>query len=256
MMHAMPGVTVTVHDDQSRDRMHDLDLIRGREVFGACEVTAAADQALIELWNVANGTDRPTWTDPILAGGWYVVLDPAARLKRLREGLPPLLRRLEDLNVREVYVDEYRGRMQSPFNAEVEALRVVSARRSGTSVPGSIYLTVELPSERSGGVVPDTGDALATWVSGWLGEPEQHHNVEKVLAAGRQEAHLFVILPGFTPAPFEAVDVLMRDGGPLPTVPPSLPAGITHLWLVGTWSTGDVFRWDGSRWLRSQKVLV
>jgi hypothetical protein len=48
---ALPGVKVVQHDDGSRPRMYDLDLVRESAVFAACEVTAAADAESIELWN-------------------------------------------------------------------------------------------------------------------------------------------------------------------------------------------------------------
>ena len=38
-------------------------------------------------------------------------------------------------------------------------------------------------------------------------------------------------LLGFTVAPFTAMDLLVRDESPLPTVAPKLPPDLTHLWL-------------------------
>ncbi|MGZ4499074.1 MAG: hypothetical protein ACXVXD_01435 [Nocardioidaceae bacterium] len=52
----LPGVKVMQHDDGSRPRMHDFDLVRDGVVFAACEVTAAADAESIELWNLVNGS--------------------------------------------------------------------------------------------------------------------------------------------------------------------------------------------------------
>lgn len=45
----LPGLEVGQYDDNSREAMHDLDIVRGETVVGACEVTAAADGQLIGL---------------------------------------------------------------------------------------------------------------------------------------------------------------------------------------------------------------
>jgi hypothetical protein len=65
---------------------------------------------------------------------------------------------------------------------------------------------------------------------------------------------MFILFPGFTIAPFVVTDVLMRPNGPLPSNAPQLPMGIGHLWLMSTWSTGDVFHWTGTAWVRHPKV--
>lgn len=62
------------------------------------------------------------------------------------------------------------------------------------------------------------GDGLVAWLDAWLREPAQEHNLEKLRSAQRPERHLFVLLPGFTTAPFSASDLLMlmRSDAPLP----------------------------------------
>ena len=79
---------------------------------------------------------------------------------------------------------------------------------------------------------------------------------EKLARSGATERHAFIYLPGFTSAPFSASDLLMRNGAPLPAVPPSLPVEVTDVWAVSTWSTGDGFRWssDGG-WMRFAKTF-
>lgn len=249
---ALPGVAVRVNDDGSRNAMHDLDLYREGRVFGACEVTAAADEAAIEFWNIANGRRSDRWTEPGLVGGWLVGARGGARFNRLRQDLPDILRALEQNGI-----DEVRAEWgPPPFSSRLHDLGVDEVHQNGTDFPGSIYLTLDLPPDRRGGIVPDHGDDLARWVGVWLADPDQRHNIEKVLRASCEESHLFVLLPGFTVAPFAAADVLMRSGGPLPSIPPRLPLGINRLWLMSTWDTGDLFEWDGRTWLRHQKVLA
>ncbi len=137
----------------------------------------------------------------------------------------------------------------------LHGLEVVSANRSGTDFPGSIYITLQRSSERTGGVVASAGDGLVAWLDAWLREPAQEHHLEKLRSAQRPERHLFVLLPGFTTAPFSASDLLMRSDAPLPDAAPSLPDGDTHVWAMSTWSSGDVFHYCDGRWTRFSKVF-
>lgn len=238
---AFPGVTVRLHDDGTRPGMHDLDLIRDDgSIFGACEVTAAADSASIELWNIVNGNGR--WIEPNLAGGWMLVLSPRTRARRLLKEMPQLLQRLEA------------DRKDASARDRLEALGVLEASQSGTDFPGSVYFTVERAPEFTGGAVPDTGDELLAWFEDWVTHSEHEHNLEKLRRSGRSERHLFVLLPGFTTAPFTASDPLMRHDGPLPSLAPTLPTGLTHVWLMSTWTTGAIFHWNTECWQRFAKA--
>lgn len=242
---AMPGVQVRQHDDGSRSRMYDLDLLRAGVPFGAMEITAAADADSIELWNLVNGS-RDRWVESNLVGGWLVTVTPTARARRLKKELPDLLRMVET---------SADGPEQQAAAARLSELGVVSAHQSDTAFRGSIYVTLQLDSERTGGAVPPTGNGLVSWFDEWVQDGAQKPNLEKLRAAERPERHLFVLLPGFTIAPFSASDVLMRPDGPLPEVTPMLPDGITDVWFMSTWSTGDLFRFGRERWSRSHKVF-
>lgn len=241
---ALPGVAVLQYDDGSRPRMYDADLVRDGVPFAAMEITSAADQQAIEFWKLVNGADT-TWTEPNLEGGWMVTATPTARARSLQRELPDLLRTLENT------AEE--GVCRAAFE-RLRALGVLSVNQGATDFVGSIYVTVEMQSEASGGVVPSTGDGLVRWLDRWIREPAQEHNLTKLAAAERPQRHLFVLLPGFTSAPFEASYVLMRPAGPLPKAPPALPGDVTDVWLMSTWTTGDVFHFGNHRWSRSPKV--
>ncbi len=242
---ALLGVQVVQHDDGSRPSMYDLDLLREGVPFAAMEVTAAADGESIELWNLVNGSDD-RWIESDLMGGWMVTVTPRARAKRLKKELPTLLRTLESI----AEGPERQAAVDRLFSMEV-----ASANRSATDFPGSIYVTLQRDPERTGGAVPVTGDGLVAWLNAWISEPAQEHNVEKLRAAPHPERHLFVLIPGFTTAPFSASDVLMRADGPLPQAVPALPQGVTDVWLMSTWSTGDLFHYSADGWSRSPKVF-
>ncbi|MFH9655301.1 hypothetical protein ACH4MT_30880 [Streptomyces anulatus] len=250
LQQALPDVEVRHHDDGSRPGMHDFDLVREGQRFAALEVTAAADAASLELWKLVNG--GPRWIREELAGGWMVSLAPTARAKRIRSELPRLLASLEAMGVPKISEDY--GPTED-LTERADRLGIVSAYQSATDFPGSVYFTISLPPERSGGWVPDTGDAFCHWVSDWLGEPSQSDNLGKLIRSGATERHFFLLLPGFTTAPFEALDPLMRPDGPLPTLDPQLPREVTHLWAMSSLNTGDIFHWSPSvGWMRFQKA--
>ncbi|CAL9417883.1 hypothetical protein SUDANB130_01786 [Streptomyces sp. enrichment culture] len=251
MQAALPGVEVRPHDDGSRPGMHDFDLVRDGQRFAAVEVTAAADAASIELWKLLNDGGR--WIQGGLAGGWMVSLLPTSRAKRVRAELPKFLAELERTGIQQL--SEVHG-PTGKLSDRAERLGIVSAYQSPTTdFPGSIYCTISLPPEQSGGFVPDTGDAFAHWVGGWLREPQGADNLRKLQRSGAAERHLFLLLPGFTTAPFEAFDPLIRPEGPLPEAAPQLPEEITHLWAMSTWSTGDGFHWSPEAgWTRFSKI--
>jgi len=164
---ALAGVKVEQHDDGSRPSMYDLDLMRGGEPFGACEVTAAADAESIELWNIINGGDE-RWIAPNLLGGWMVTVTPRCRAKRLMRELPRILRTMERVEAG----PEREDAIERLFGLEI-------AHRSGTDFPGSIYVTLQRSSELIGGAVESTGRGLVTWLDEWIREPAQEHNLEK-----------------------------------------------------------------------------
>lgn len=161
---------------------------------------------------------------------------PSAKAKRIKSHLPSFLKELEMQGVRTV---RPRFRASSDFEKRATDLGISHLIQSETtSFPGSIYLTIDLSSEKSGGMVPEKGDALAEWIGDWLSRPEQQHNVVKLRSADVDERHVFVIVPSFADAPFQVVDLLSREEAPLPTVPPALPDAITHLWCVSTAASG------------------
>lgn len=246
------AVPVEQHDDGSQAGMYDLDILHNDQLPAAVEITAAADAAAIELWNLMNG-DHGRWQVSGLRGGWMVTLDPKARANRLRRELPGLLIQLEHLEVREI---RPRRRRTGPLDGLARELGITDASQSDTRYPGSIYITLQLPAERSGGFLADTGNALAAWVGDFLRDPDQRDVREKLVRSGASERHAFVLLPGFTAAPFSVSYLLMREGAPLPVERPQLPPEVTHVWAVSTWSTGVGFRWcpDGG-WTMFDKTI-
>lgn len=236
---ALGGVEVRQHDDGSEDGMFDLEVRRGDRPVAAVEVTMAADEPSIKLWRALDSGRRLIFDD--LAGGWIVALRPEARAREVLQYLPNLLRDLEAAEVHSVRPDGVHG---GEFEHRAERLRIADLFQSaGTAYPGSVLLNVEQPQEKTTGCVADTGDAIAEWLGPWI-RARRARKIGKLRRSGANERHLFVVLPGDADAPFAVTDLLLRRDGPLPTIPPDLPDGMTHVWVVSTWDSGHGMRWS------------
>ncbi len=232
-------VEVVQHDDGLQDGMHDLDIVRP-DRRDAVEVTAAADAESIELWKLMNNRED-RWIVPSIDGGWNVTLDPTARAKRILGELPDLLAEMEQRGI-----PEYRRRLTrlpivDALEARAIALGIVNASQGDTDYPGVIYLGIHQDAEPTGGIVDPMSGALPPWVGAFLADRQQADVLAKLDRSGALERHAFIIFPVFTTAPFCVVDPLWR--GDAPTVAPSLPCEVTHVWLASVWSITTGLRW-------------
>ena len=245
------GVPVRQHDDGTSHGMYDLNIFHTDGAVGAVEVTSDADGDSIALWKLLNDRDD-RWIAPSLVGGWMVSLSPLARGRDVLDHLPTLLAKLESSSVRRV--DSTYESHGVEASEEFIAMGVISAYQSGTEYPGSIYVIVEVPAERRGGYVAENGDALARWSGEFLRDEARQDVLRKLATSGREERHAFLILPGFSMAPFDVTDLLMRADFVMPSRQPDLPQAVTDLWIASTWSSGSGFRWSQSEgWTTFQK---
>jgi hypothetical protein len=249
------GVAVVQHDDGSRESMHDLSILYPDQEPGAVEVTAAADGQVMALWKILN---RPgeRWIEPDLDGGWIIEVVPGSSGKRVRRELPSLLRELEAAGIRHLKVSSW-WPPRTGSEAKTSDLGITSMRQGGTDYPGSIYSLIDEPADRRGGWMAPTGDSLAAWAGDFLAADARRDVCSKLERSGASERHAVLILPGFALARFDVTNLLMDDGAPLPSVDPDLPAAITHVWLMSTWSTGMGMRWSPTAgWTYFDKLLT
>lgn len=66
--------------------------------------------------------------------------------------------------------------------------------------PGSIYVTITVPMERSGGTVDNTGWAVPTWVRDFLLDPHQALALGKLARSGASERHAYLHSVAGSPA--------------------------------------------------------
>jgi hypothetical protein len=181
-----------------------------------------------------------------------VELLPQARGRRVLAELPGLLREMEAEGIsRHVVLRDF-GR----FDDRVSGLGITSLLWGDTAFPGSVYMTIDLPAERSGGAVGASGDPLAVWLADWIRDPSQTHNLQKLMNSGADKRHMFVFLPGFTSAPFTVSYLLSSDEPPMPSSAPNLPSQVTHAWAMSAWNAGIGMRWSpGDGWEGFDKLL-
>ncbi len=249
------GLEVEQYDDGSQPGMHDLN-IKGPDGAAAVEVTAAADSDSIQLWKLVNGKDE-RWIVPALAGGWMLFLEPTARAKLLLKELPAFLGELESQGVRTIGRQRRREEAAGSVEARARQLGIVSGSQSGTEYPGSIYFSVQRSPELTGGMVDETGAAVPGWVRDFLLDPHQADVLGKLARSGADERHAFILLPGFTTAPFGVVDMLLREDGVVPLQAPDLPGEVTHVWLASFWTRGSGLRWSlEGGWQRFDRLFT
>lgn len=248
----LPDCMVELHDDGSSPGMYDLKIVCPDGSIGAVEITAAADGERIGLWREVRKRDLIR-QEPDLDGGWLVRVLNSARARDLDMHLATLLRKLERDG--HTAVRGVRG-SADPLEDFAASLGIIEAVQVATDRKGSIYIMPpEGKPEKKGGYAPLTGDPLAAWLSDWTNEPGQSDNIRKLRSADAAKRYLFVLVPGFTAAPFAVVDLLFSPGAPIPTIPPDLPAGVNGVWVMSTWESGDGFRWSpGIGWKRFTKL--
>ncbi len=234
MMQRELGVVVEQYDDNSSSAMYDLEIQYTDDVPGAVEVVASADAEQMELWKVLYRDGRTLING--IAGGWLLTIRPPIRGKTLLRDLPALLGSLERTGIR--MLDEA-TRLAPELRTLVDVNRIVRARQGDTDFPGSVYFSLDEPAA----FLSDTV-SLAAWVGEFLAGEQTRDVRAKLAASGAVERHAFVLLPPFTLAPAAAVDTLLCDPPVLPSIAPTLPPEITHVWLVSTWSIGHGLRWE------------
>lgn len=240
---------VDLHDTGTASGMYDLEITYADGSRAAAEVVAAADAESIALWRVMNDVSADRWQVDGLVGGWSASLVPDARGKRVLAELPGICRRLENFRLQDI-----RDSPDASYEF-AQSLGIRSLKQAETAFPGSIYVMVEQPSERTGGMVPQTLDPLALWLVEFLEHDDRRDVRLKLVASGLAERHAVVFLPGLSIAPYPVMDLLFRNDAPSAGAAPGLPEEITDVWAFSSWTSGLAFHWSPSAgWLRHPKV--
>lgn len=227
------GVEVSQHDDGSRDGMVDYFIARPggavplEVIFDRHEAAGAQHTALRKVGSVLH--------IPGLRAAWGLFLHVGAHVRRLDK----FLRTVAWEPSAEETAPPYRSH---DVAADLQSLGVTTL----FSLPGAEPGTVTLHPAVTGNELPDA--ALPTWVGQVLAE--QPDVPAKLLRVEAEQRHAFIWVTGTSSLAVQT-QLEDREGQRLPTEPPALPAGVTHVWVAGTLSSQGCLAWFPDRgWWR------
>jgi hypothetical protein len=230
---------VVVHDDGSQPSMYDLRIGAVEAPDVAIECVGAVDSVFTETWNVGPGKGPLRLA---VKGDWTIGIAWDAHVRTIRQRIEPILRNLEERDVRDVRVSHLLKRHDSRLLQELESLNIRYAscfRMPGT---GRVHMT----PEGVGGFVDSAGSALPQWIEEFLRDPEREDVLFKLRRTGAQERWVFVPVT-FGAAPWAVESYLTGELEWLPATEPNLPSPVTGIWVASTYGTHGV-RWDIAGW--------
>lgn len=222
------GATGRRHDGEGRQGAHDITLTV-HSLTIAVEVKRITNSDQEELWTAVG---RHDWVDESLASSWSVSLRPGApSIKSIRQELPEVLRRLEELS-------------SSPSNGwvvsqedepDLVGLGIRRVTHLGPGAPGVIYISqIECGSSPGPEIVSRTAEGLA----------RQPGVFRKLLRSGMDRYHLFLWVDPFAHAHYAAMELSWL----LPGVQPLLPRELDCVWIARSVTRSDSSLWADRLW--------
>jgi hypothetical protein len=231
------GVPVTRFDDGTLNSQVDA-LIHYPDREAALEVVADHDPD----YNAQQDALRRT-KDQIQASGlrksWMVLLNHKANINRVKAALPELLLDLQDNP----------PPRRQPWDLEPSELDRLGITRAWpmdpSTVPGRVYLVPQ-----AWGGFPGTEHTVGEWVTKFLRDQD---DVPRKLMDHREvpERHAF-IWATFRSAMEVQTQLEPGDDHPFPLTAPTLPEGVTHVWVAGRLFSQGALAWFPDRgWWRT-----
>jgi hypothetical protein len=257
------GVPVERFDDGTAPRQVDA-LVHYPDRLAALEIVTDPDKPFHSLQAELDRENpikvpglRESWVAVLLSReSWMVVLSPEAKItkikakiKKIKQELPALLLALQDNPSPKREPLGYR-------TFELHRLGIISAKPiDNSTAPGRVWLTLEAwgagrNAERTVGERGGDGRSVGEWVTEVL--VKKAPDVPEKLAAhpGVAERHAFIwAIPTSDRGVLAQLDP--GDDYPLPVTAPTLPAGITHVWVAGHWCRGVLAWFPGRGWSRT-----
>lgn len=220
------GLKTVIQDDNHAPRTPDLRIEDHVEVVGVGEIvttTEGARAAQIRAFSAG----QLEFESGDLRSTWWVTVTPRARRAGLKHVLVDAFARLEERGDH-VQVDG-RPSLHEPFpeiaELELQGLTEAYCDPAPRDGPGKIY---GLPEGIGGPVAMDWGDC-AGWIEQFLRSELCSRKVDKLKSIEVRQRHLYVGITGNDRwAVHQALEVAVTEVA-LP--PPSLPDGVSHLWL-------------------------
>jgi len=223
------GATWQPHDVGRRQGVVDVTLTypNGRTV--ALEVTSQAEQGTQER-DAVLAREKYQWPNPGV-WTWSIRLAPAASIAELRRRYARIITVCEQAGATHPWQLPWQTQWHDPDlrwlidHPEVTMLGMPG--QPGSAGPGPVWVH----ADGAAGFVDEQLVDLPAAVDELLRVPVIARHVRKLLAHGADEHHLFVFV-GVGGLPASQYLPLLREVQVLPPTVPSLPAGLSHLWLT------------------------
>jgi hypothetical protein len=189
----------------------------------AIECVGAVDPDRTETWNVGPGKGPLQLT---LGGDWLITISRDSRISMLLRRIEPILRELEERDVRRVSTVYPSVRNHGRLDKELTSLGIRNISRVRMPGTGKVHWTME----GTGGFVDTTGSSLPRWIEGFLSDPKREDvlfNLRQIVA---EERWVFVpVASGGAPWP---VELYLTDQFEfMPQAGPTLPSPVTGVWM-------------------------
>jgi hypothetical protein len=223
------GLKTVLQDDNRTPATPDFRLEREGDVVAIGEVVTTSDPGRAEQLRAFARGDLEIESDG-LACTWWVTVDPSAHRKDLNQSLVKLLASIEIAGDHLAFVGSLHSPKPDAYIDRLRALGVLEAVCDSGLRPGPGRV-IGHPLG-IGGPFDLDWHGFHDWLDGYLSSDICLRKRDKLVNSTPVEArHLFV---GVTwTIPWSVLHALEHDAHELPLRPPSLPDGVTHLWLFG-----------------------
>lgn len=233
------GARVVLQDDNTGSRTPDLRIEYTGSRRGIGEVVTVTD-AYRAAESVAFADGGLDLLDDNLRWQWWVTAPPSANRRRIRASLIQVLAQMEAAGERPSTLS-----LIDPATAGPGALRLLQlgvTEVAANSRPGDQGGRVRWQPEGVGGELELDLDGFHRWLTAFLAGTLAKTKVDKLTdVPGDIERHLFVGVSWS--APFAVVRMLDLDVDSLPFRAPTLPNGISHLWIWRCELSGRALAW-------------
>lgn len=211
-------------------------LIQYADKRGALEIIADHEADFNRQWDALEKI-RHRVRVPGLGSGWAAQVRRKASIRKISSSLPSVMLQLKE---HDQLSNGWRGSAMPP---PLSALGVLSLRPAE-----GLMDEVVLHAEGWSGTADNRDHVLARWVENVL--KSQSDVPEKLGRHAASEKHAFIWT---TIGSSYSVQFLLEDTGQeLPCEAPRLPAGVTHLWVAGSFNSQGCLAWFPDRgWWRT-----
>ncbi len=239
------GARVTIQDDGRRDAIVDIRIDHVDRAPGYVEVGTDLQKEDAATWDWVAGKGQVPQPRPTasLQRDWDVTVSRGT-FRALDAELEPLLLRLETTGPR----FEFAQRLDDLANPDATIARL---RELGVVMLSSRIRHAEPALARlfPDGIVGWRGpdwQAVLAWIERTLSSDELNGVRKKLAATSADERHFFLGISYSSPG--EVFFALAIDEPTLPSEAPTLPAEITHLWLMNPFTDRCVAWFPGRGW--------